>query len=181
MYKILGILLLIFTACQAVTLNSQVIPTFHKYKELNSQFIKSTQDNQKEQNKKRELVEAYMYHEYTKALNILEKEYCLNPNKDVLNEFISVLIATKNSAYEAPSLVLGEIYICQPNSVLRNVTSLSKQNKNYIINTLDFGFKSATYNKESKITNYTELNDKLKSLKIEKSNDIKELTNTRNE
>jgi hypothetical protein len=48
MYKTLGILFFIFTACQAVTLNSQVIPTFHKYKELNSQFIKSIEDKKKE-------------------------------------------------------------------------------------------------------------------------------------
>lgn len=166
MYKILGTLLLLFTACQAVTLNSQVIPVFHKYKELNSQFMKSTEDNQKTQNEKREAVETYMYNEYTKALNILEKKYCLNPNNEVLNEFISVLIATENSAYETPSLVLGEIYICQSNNILENVTSLSEKNKKYIINTLDFGFKSATYNKEKEIKNYIELNNKLNSLKF---------------
>jgi hypothetical protein len=70
-----------------------------------------------------------MYNEYTKALNILEKEYCLNPNKDVLNEFVSVLLATENSAYEAPSLVLGEIYICQSDSIIKTISSLSEKNK----------------------------------------------------
>ena len=181
MYKILGILLFVFTACQAVTLNNQVIPIFHKYKELNSRFIKSMQGNQKEQNENREAVETYMYDEYTKALNILEKEYCLNPNEDVLNEFISVLIATKNSAYEVPSLVLGKIYICQPNIVLANITSLSQKNKKYIMDMLYFGFKSATYNKEQETINYIELHDKLKSLNLEKNSSIKKLTNSRSE
>jgi hypothetical protein len=165
MYKLLVILFILLSACQAVTLNSQVIPVFQKYKELNTLFLESIKKNNNEQKAKREQVENYMYKEYTHALNLLKKGYCSNPNKKVLKEFISTLISTSNSAYEEPSFTLGIIYICQPNSIIENVKALKIVNKKYIVDTLNFGFKNASYNKEKEIKDYAELVSKLAKLK----------------
>lgn len=165
MYKLLGILFIFLTACQATDLNTQVIPIFQKYKELNTEFLASIKKNDNKQKVKREEVENYMYKEYTQALNLLEKDYCSNPNEKVLKEFISTLISTSNSAYEEPSFVLGTIYICQPNSIIEHVKALNTVNKKYIVNTLNFGFKSASYKKEKEIKDYTELVSKLSKLK----------------
>jgi hypothetical protein len=162
--KILGILVFILTACQAVTLDSQVVPVFQKYKELNIQFLQANSANAKTE---REKVETYMYREYTEALNLLEAKYCSEPNENVLDEFISVLIATSNSAYETPSYVLGKLYICQPNLVVNKIHALTPEDKRYIVQTLDWGFQNATYQHEDEIQNYTELLNQLKSLKAE--------------
>jgi hypothetical protein len=167
--RILGILLFILTACQAVTLNSQVVPVFQKYKELNTQFLQANNANSKTE---REKVEAYMYHEYTDALNLLEEKYCSEPDDNVLEEFISVLTATSNSAYETPSLVLGKLYICQPDLVVNKIHALNPEDKRYIVQTLDWGFQNTTYQREDEIQNYMELLNRLKSLKDE----VKQLT-----
>lgn len=166
MYKLLGILFILLTACQAVTLNSQVIPVFQRYKELNTQFLESIKNNDNEQEIKRERVENYMYKEYTQALKLLKKDYCSNPNNKVLKEFISTLISTSNSAYEEPSFTLGTIYICQPNLIIENVKALNAVDKKYILKTLNFGFKNASYNQEKEIKAYTKLVSKLDKLKV---------------
>ncbi|WP_324172042.1 hypothetical protein [Sulfurimonas sp.] len=166
MYKLLVILSIFLTACQSVTTSSQIIHVFQRYQELNTQFLESIKSNNNEKKVKREQVENYMYKEYTQALNLLEKDYCSSPNEKVLNEFISTLTSTSNSAYEKPSFTLGIIYICQPNSIIENVKALNVVNKKYIVNTLSFGFKNASYNKEHEIKDYAELASKLDKLRV---------------
>lgn len=161
---ILVVLVIVLTACQAVTLNSQVAPVFKKYTELNAQFLEADNTNGKTE---RQQVEAYMYHEYRDALNLLETQYCSKPDKNALNAFISVLVATSNSAYETPSLVLGKLYICQPDSIIKKIHTLPPKEKKYLVQALDWGFQNATYQHESEIENYLELSNRLTSLKAE--------------
>ena len=127
----LGILLILFTTCQAVTLNSQVTPVFEKYKELNMQFFEIADSKGDLQ---RESVEDYMYNEYREALKLFDVQYCSEPDKNVLDSFISVLIATSNSAYETPSFILGKIYICQPELLVNKINSLNPEDKKQIVN-----------------------------------------------
>lgn len=156
------LIVFVLTACQAVTLNSQVAPIFKKYIELNAQFLKAVKTNEETERKR---VEAYMYHEYTDALSLLETKYCLTPDQNALDAFILVLTATPNSAYETPSLVLGKLYICQPDLIINRIHTLPPKEKKYIVHTLDWGFQNATYQHKCKIEKYLELSKRLKSLK----------------
>ena len=156
------VLVFVLTACQAVTLNSQVAPVFKKYTELNAQFLEAVNSNGKTERKR---VEAYMYHEYTDALNLLETKYCIAPDQNALDSFISVLTATSNSAYETPSFVLGKLYICQPDLIINKIYTLNVKEKNHIVQMLDWGFQNVTYKHEDEIENFLELSKRLKSLK----------------
>lgn len=162
--KFLLVFFLFFTSCHAETLNQQVIPIFHKYQALNAEYLDSNNSNYKESLKK---VETYMYHEYTDALKLLEQNYCSHPDKTLLHEFVLVLIANSNSTYEYPHYVLGELYICQPELVIEQINSLNPKEKKYMFNSLYWGFKNVTYEKENEIKNFTELSDKLDGLKAQ--------------
>lgn len=50
------------------------------------------------------------------ALNYGKILICEHKDKDVLNGFLHVIIATSNSSSEEPLWILGEIFICKLNS-----------------------------------------------------------------
>lgn len=164
MYKFFGILLIVFSACQSTTSEPQVIPVFDKYMELDAQADRvkyGTSNYIKTQN----ILLNYQFGEYTKALTLFSKDYCAKPNKKVLDKFIEILIATEGSAFETPSTTLGEIYVCQSKSIIDKIKDLNKKEQQYIINSLDFGFKNVVYKKENSIKNYKKLYNQLKNLK----------------
>ena len=152
--KVLVVLIFFFTTCQGETLHSQIAPVFKKYKELNAKFVDTANSDKQV---KLKTLEAYMYSEFREALEFLKQRYCLEPDEDALNAFISVLTTTSDSAYETPSFILGEMYICQADLIFNKVHSLKKEEKKYIVETLDWGFQNVTYKKENKIDNYKEL------------------------
>ena len=162
--KLLGVLIFFFATCHALALHSQVTPIFQKYLELNQQFLKADDSGNRAA---RERLETYMYHEYTKALHLMETTYCSEPDDNALDAFIAVLTATSNSAYEKPSVVLGTLYICQPDMIINKIHTLESEEKRYIVNTLDWGFQNAAYGQENDIDDYAELSKRLKTLKAE--------------
>lgn len=163
MYKSF-ILLILLTACQTTTSNKQVIPVFNQYMNLYNQDSK-LKYGENDYKQKKEILTNYEFGKYAKALTIFSKNYCSKPNKEVLNKFIELLIATEDSVFETPSTTLGEIYVCQADSVIAKIKSLNKEDQKYIINSLYFGFQNTVYKKENTIKNYKQLINQLKNLK----------------
>jgi hypothetical protein len=84
-----------------------------------------------------------------------------------LGTFLDVLSATSNSAFETPSFVLGKLYICQPDEIVKMIRTLEPEEKRYIVKTLDWGFQNASYGQQDTIENYPELSKRLQVLKDE--------------
>ncbi len=160
--KLLGVLIFFLTTCHALTLHNQITPIFQKYLELNRQFLEADGSGNRAE---RERLETYMYHEYTEALHLMETSYCSEPDNKALDAFIAILTATSNSAYEMPSVVLGTLYICQPDMIINKIHALESEKKRHIINTLEWGLQNAGYDHERELDAYPELLDRLKTLK----------------
>jgi hypothetical protein len=99
--------------------------------------------------------------EFTSILKSLPKEYCADPQMDLLREFIKTLISTTD---EYPTYVFAELYACDPDTVTKEILSLTPEDQNKIVENLNWGFKNITYKIES-LPNYKELKEKLNNLK----------------
>lgn len=162
MHKYIMILFITLSSCQTLNSNKQISAVFHKYEKLNTEYILSVRTQNPNKTMKRKKVEKYMYGEYTQALELLKQNYCTKSDDKLLKDFFSVLIISENSAYEYPSFILGEMYICRPNPILREINKLNSKNKKYIAATLYWGFKNVTYKKT--VQNQNQLAAKLKRL-----------------
>lgn len=100
--------------------------------------------------------------EFTGILKSLPKEYCADPQMDLLREFIKTLIGTND---EYPTYVFAELYSCDPDRVIKEILSITLEDQKKIVENLDWGFKNITYKVES-LPNYKELKEKLNNLKI---------------
>jgi hypothetical protein len=99
--------------------------------------------------------------EFTSILKSLPREYCADPQMDLLREFIKTLIGTTD---EYPTYVFAELYACDPDRVIKEILSLTPEDQKKIFDDLDWGFKNITYKVES-LPNYKELKEKLNNLK----------------
>ncbi|MBF4518536.1 hypothetical protein IRZ71_19435 [Flavobacterium sp. ANB] len=80
---------------------------------------------------------------------------CETKDKELLEEFLEMIIRSSGSANESPADVLGNIFICNPEIVEEQ---LSKYKNHILFDYLELGF----YN----ITMYWPLNDKNADLQI---------------
>jgi len=99
--------------------------------------------------------------EFTSILKSLPREYCADPQMDLLREFIKALVGTTD---EYPTYVFAELYACDPDRVTKEILSLTPEDQRKICDDLDWGFKNITYKVES-LPNYKELKEKLNNLK----------------
>ncbi len=143
MYKLFGKVFLfgvvfMFTACfsQPEVYDREILPVFKKYNELNQKFLKTVDSDPVNHKKAREEVESYTMKEYNVALKLFEKEYCKNPQADVLDEFVAVLLSSTNSASELPAYALGVVYKCQQAQVMPKIDSMDKQQRQTLIKIL---------------------------------------------
>jgi hypothetical protein len=98
--------------------------------------------------------------EFTSILKSLPREYCADPQMDLLREFIKTLISVTD---EYPTYVFAELYACDPDRVTKEILSLTPEDQKKIFDDLDWGFKNITYKVES-LPNYKELKENLKSM-----------------
>ena len=100
----------------------------------------------------------------SRILRSLPKEYCADPDMNLLREFIKTLVGIATSTDEYPTYVFAELYACDPDRVIKEILSLPPGNQKIICDALDWGFKNITYKVES-LPDYKELKEKLNNLK----------------
>ena len=150
----------------------EIIPIFKKYSDLNKDFIYSASSgfgkSGKPYTELRQEVERYGENIYNPALDSTKNIICRDNDKELLSEYLKVLIATNNSADEFPCWILGDIYLCQPELLISIFKKLEKPEQKIIYDALRFGFENVTYNKENNIPNYYQLKKMLDSLNPKK-------------
>lgn len=135
---------------------------FIEHRKLNNQFLATVGANDLADHKlKRSKLNAHSEAVYTDMLKSLEKQFCLNPRRDVLDEFIATLINTTNSVHEYPSLVFARLFACEPELILNKVNLLTPVDKKTVLLNLKWGFKNITYKNKRTFSNYKVLLDKL--------------------
>jgi len=151
-------LALSLVSCSSKNMETDVIKVFNKYEQLNKEF----ENNNSKSN--REKLEQYMYSNYAKNLDYARSLYCDKEDRNfIAKEFIDLYIKTqKNSANEIPMGTLASMYICKPDFILKEISSLEKNDKKYMTEELYLGFIDITHNK--KLENQIELDNKMKVL-----------------
>lgn len=163
-----SIILLIFSPITlAIDYAVETNSVFIEHRRLNNQFIASVESGDIEGSRlKRSMVEAHRKSAYTPTLHSLEKKFCADPRLDVLDEFLATLLNTANSASEYPSFVFARLFSCQPDMIVNKIISLKVTEKSSVVNTLKWGFKNITYNKEDVFPNFQSLSDSLNKMTL---------------
>ena len=97
------------------------------------------------------------------ALDKVQRLVCQNNDGELFDCFINTILDSKGSANETPSHVLGRIFICQPHLVVNRLKEC--YNDVFLVNSLDFGFKSITYKRETQFKNFKSLEKQLENIK----------------
>jgi hypothetical protein len=141
--------------------SDRAISAFQEYRKTNDEvrtaFLSGDTASLRE---KGELLETHKDN-FTKILKSLPGEYCADPQPDVLREFIKTLTGITD---EYPTYAFAEIYACDPDTVIKEIQSLTPEDQSKIVENLDWGCKIMTYKIES-LPNYEELVQKLDNLK----------------
>jgi Trp operon repressor len=95
------------------------------------------------------------------ALDDLEKIVCQNNDRQLLENFLDMMLATSGSANEKPADILAGIFICRTNMVESLLRAKYKNAE--LLEMLDFGFANLTSGTD-KPENYEELQLRLASL-----------------
>ena len=141
--------------------SDSAISAFQEYQKSNDEvrnaFLSGDTSSMRE---KGELLETHKKN-FTKILKSLPGEYCADPQPDLLKAFIKTLIGITD---EYPTYVFAELYACDPDTVIKEIQSLTPEDQRKMVDDLDYGFKNITYKVES-LSNYKKLIKKLKNLK----------------
>ncbi len=96
------------------------------------------------------------------AILKIENLICEAIDEELFDQFLEMILKTKDSADETPSEVLGGIFICQAAFVEKRLAE--KYKDKFLINMLEFGFRNRTYNKKEEIQDFAELEKILKRI-----------------
>lgn len=141
--------------------SDNAISVFQELRKLNEESRASFMSGDTNFSKEKGPLLAARKDEYTNILKTLPKEYCADPQPDLLKEFINTLIGTTD---EYPTYVFAELYACDPDTVTKQILALKPEDQKKIAEDLSWGFKNITYKIES-LPNYKELKAKIKNLK----------------
>jgi hypothetical protein len=173
MKSVLKIILILFALYPSTVYpkdsKSRVIKTFHEYVQLNDIFIASVPKESPSNIMHRDLrqaVERYGEDVFNPILAEAVNLFCINKDLKLLSEYFQVIIRTTNSADEYPSYILGKMFICRTTLFSDLYKKLSIDEKKIIYESVDWGFKNITYQKENEVSEYTVLKQKLENLKI---------------
>jgi len=141
-----------------------VLNDYYKLNQSFKELVAEKNHSTNEVNDKRKLVEDYHENVYAPQLDNIRAKICYTKDKELMQAFLKVMYSTENSADEAPLVIFGEIYLCQPALVESTINMLDVSQKATVINSLEFGFMNAASGNES---NYEELRKKLELIKTE--------------
>ena len=133
----------LFAADQTMT-RQDVLTIFQKQMRLNEELISSVETGYSKAGKSykdiKKDVEAYHEGPYIEAVKRAQDLICRQKDKELLKQFLKVLIATSNSADEFPLWSFGRVFICQPTVVENEIYKLKSLDRLYISGALEFGF-----------------------------------------
>lgn len=104
----------------------------------------------------------YVDEKLNPALFKLEKIVCEQKDRELLEYFLDMIIASTGSANETPSDVLGGIFICQTTMVEFELKGKYKDQD--LIEELNFGFANRTFDVKDRTSDYGELKLRLKEI-----------------
>ena len=145
--------------------HNRAISALQKMRKLNeewsSAFLSGDSAMQREKGK---LLAEHKDNEYAYILKSLSREYCADPQVDVLRELMKTLLGRTSSGDEYPMYVFAELFACDPDRVTEEILSLTPEDQQIIVENLAYGFKNITYKIESQ-PNYKQLIEKIDALK----------------
>jgi len=141
--------------------SNRAISVFQELRKLNEESIAAFMSGDRTFQEKKGQLLADKKGEFASIMKSLSREYCTDPQMDLLREFIKTLIGIRD---EYPTYVFAELYACDPDRVIKEILSLTPEDQREIFDDLDWGFKNITYKVES-LPNYKELKEKLNNLK----------------
>jgi len=145
-----------------------ILDVFSKYEELNQDFMNSG-DPGKGQSRKSHVVsedeiEQYASGPFQAALDAAQIRICKHSDVGVLRGLFHALLATQNSADEAPAWTLGQVFVCRPALVEREFKVLPSNAQAQLYGILEFGFENAVYRRPPNDLEVAKLRGKLQRL-----------------
>ena len=104
----------------------------------------------------------YITHTLNPALLQLESHICTQNEFGLIDDFLKMLLHTKDSTNELPANVLAGIFICKPEPIDKYISQLFPERD--LVDLLAKGFKNRTNQKEKSIKNYDLLQKRLQRL-----------------
>ena len=148
----------------------KIIEIFHEYIKLNIVYLDSIHEGNSQNISCRELrynLEKYDENVYEPILVDVIDEICTNCNSNLLREYFNVILHTRNSASEYPSIILGKIFLCKTDLFITELKKITIENRRIILKELDWGFKNIICNNKDDIPNYKYCENKLIELNEE--------------
>jgi hypothetical protein len=110
----------------------EVILTFSQYATLNDEFVSAVETGKGKASGRpyaelRAEVERFGEGPFEEALASAKILACSRVDDGLVQQLISTILRTINSASETPDLTLGHIFVCQPDSVQRAFKKLDMQ------------------------------------------------------
>lgn len=167
---ILIISILVGSFAQAQQERDSILKIFQTVIHLNNDFLKTIGKNdtgffyrstKEEYSLTKARLEKYQDDHFDTILPRFVSLTCEKKDITLFNEFLKVLIANENSADEAPSFSLAEIFVCQPDFTLNLIDKCS--NKKMVLEDLSYGFENLPVILGHDIKNYTQLKKQLAS------------------
>jgi hypothetical protein len=128
-----AIALLVSSPAQAVQGREEVMHVFREYEALNADLVRSvstgTGKNGKPYSELRRETEAYAEGPFAQALVKVQGLLCASNDRKLLASLLHVVVATSNSANEAPTEALVQVAKCQPVHLKAIAPSLPPQQR----------------------------------------------------
>ncbi len=113
--------------CWAAELSrSAVIQTLHRYVALDDEYVKAVNAGQPYDKLGAEL-DRFTDGALEEAFANIRRIGCRSPDDGLVHELVQFILHTTNSASESPDETLGDVYVCQPDSVRRVFLALPKK------------------------------------------------------
>jgi hypothetical protein len=154
---------------QVVSTNSrdQIVAAFrrHALRAIDfSRFVSDGGDDAEQYGARRRQVESEHENDYVPNVRAAKNIVCSRGDADLIREFMLAEVADQGSADEEPTYVLGEMLLCQPDTVLAVLPRLSVDQQRAIVRELRAGFENVTYGKETQIPGYAAVRKRVESL-----------------
>lgn len=117
---------------------TEVISVFEEYKSLNEAFLSSVGTASESQ--RRSAAEEFARGPFRRALASAVGTVCADKDAQLLRALSRVILATSNSAFEAPAWSLGRIFVCRPSLVAQEFRALAEPEQSALYPVLRFGF-----------------------------------------
>ena len=114
--------------------------------------------------KKRANREQNVWNVYNPALSTFPDYFCENPDEAMVDLFFQTILVTQNSANEIPSYTLGEMYLCNPDFILKQIGTYEYDDEQTLVGALYWGFENVVYDMDPKPENVEDLKKRINGM-----------------